>query len=333
MRLIVYFLFLTFIIALPDTLFWEPLPNSSVSCSYTAGVYLANKYYQVCGSQGINGDYKYMQIYNGSSWAQSTTMHPYGVSGHSTAIWNGKIIISGGLSASSPSGYYNSTSIYDSNGSTSWLPSTPMPISSFIYTAMASYNNKCYLFGGSQMFSTYYNTVFQWTPGDSSMILKANMPDNRCGLAVAECNGIIYAFGGKAEPSSWTNTIWAFNPASNNWTVKQAHLSTARAFASAVAIGEKIYIIGGSNQYNSYSTVEIYDTNNDTITTTTSLPLTTASHASAGYITENSNTSYTGHLFVSGGSLGTGAYLGTVTGVYCNKVQPTSLGNLKALYH
>jgi len=330
MRLSCIVILAIFIIAIPASLSWSPLPNTLVGCSSTAGTYFTGSFYQICGYLGAPFmDYQYIQIFNGATWIQSSSSHPGGgVHLHSAAVWNGKLVISGGQSQSS---FYNFTSIYDPSGS-SWIQSTPMPISNLCSTAMASVNNKCYMFGGLQG-NSYYNTTYQWTPGDSAMVPKASMPGARRGLAVAECNGLIYAFGGSSDPTTETNTIWVYNPINNSWVTKQATLIYPVRSATAVTIGNYIFILGGFGGQQPQSSVEVYDTISDQISLSTPLPIASGGHASAGYITENSNTSYTGHIFVSGGSLGTGAYIGTVSGVYCNKVEPTTLGNLKALYH
>ena len=319
----------------PDTLIWTPLPNTLVGCSSTAGTYLDGKFYQICGYQGSSA-YQYMQIYNGASWSQSNAFHPVGgVYGHSATVWNGIIVISG--AAHAPTDFYNYTSVYDP-GNNTWTQSTQMPyVSSFIHgSAMASSNNKCFLFGGAPDSGIPFGFCWNWTPGDTSMNGITGMPAPRNRPAAAECNGLIYVFGGRetVEFFSGKDTIWAYNPLTNYWLVKSAHLLTSRDYATAVSIGNLIFVIGGvGTSQNPLNSVEIYDTTTDTITQGTPLPIPSAGHASAGYTTENSNTSYTGHIYISGGSLGTGAYLGTVSGVYCIKVQPVSLGNLKALYH
>jgi len=319
---------------LPDSLSWSALPYTLYACQGTAGAYLNGKYYQICGFMSTN-DYRYMQIYSGSSWTQSPTMHPEGIHNHSAAVCNGKIIVSGGENLDLPSGSYDYTTIYDPSGLTSWTQSTPMPQTSMSYTAMASANNICYLFGGKRG-ASFLSTTYEWTPGVASMTPKSDMPAPRRSMAVAECNGKIYAFGGCVENTSYNN-IWEYNPSSNSWIVKTALLNTPRHAATAVTIGNKIYIIGGaSNGSVILNTVEVYDVTNNTISSGLPLLYITAYHASAGYASPTSNTTYTGHIYVSGGTyIGYSlriANLGTVTGVSCVKVEPASLGNIKAQY-
>jgi len=336
MKFLLIIILITFTSALPDTLTWSVLPNTLVACRYTAGAYFSGKFYQICGMDLNYQDYKYIQIYDGSGWSQSISSHPMGICTHSAAVWNGKIVISGGSSQATPGGYYDYTTMYDPID-TSWIVSTPMPQDGMCFTGMATVNGKCYLFGSEGPGSTL-DTTYEWVPGAPNMTSKASMPAPRCDMAVAECNGKMYLFGGRQEPNLFFNSIWEYNPVSNSWIIKNATLSTNRIGAGAVTIGTKIYVIAGRSNWNAYlNSVDIYDIISDTISTGTSLLNPISSFATAGYFIQDSNTTYTGHIYVSGGSNGSTtyntAYLGTVSGVYCNKVQPTSLGNLKALYH
>jgi len=311
----------------PETLTWSLLPPNLVSCTQTAGAYYNGLYYQICGLNGLS-PYSHMLIYNGSSWYVSSATHPGGgVYYHSAAVLNGKIIVSGG--SSQPGTYYSYTTVYDPSTS-SWTNSTPMPVEGLCGTAMATYQGKCYLFGGIVGGTTVHRGNCRWTPGDSAMTRREGLPAARCYAAAAECNGKIYIFGGLDSAKNVTWTIWEYNPIPDGWSVKPCQLIVPVASATAFTVGDEIYIIGGYPL--SRTNVQIYDTVRGTIRTSTSLPVSTGGHASAGYVTENGNASYTGHIFVSGGSLGLSAYLGVVGDYYYN-VQPASLGSIKACYH
>jgi N-acetylneuraminic acid mutarotase len=310
-----------------EALTWYLLPPNLVNCTQTAGAYYNGLYYQVCGLNGLS-PYSHMLIYNGSSWSVSSATHPGGgVYYHSAAVLNGKIIVSGGPSLQES--HHDYTTVYDPSTS-SWTNSTPMPAVEMSGTAMATYQGKCYLFGGIVGGTIVSGNSYRWTPDDSAMTKLTGMPAARCGMAVTEWNGKIYLFGGLDYAKNATWSIWEYNPIPDSWSVKPCQLIVPVASATAFTVGDEIYIIGGYPL--SRTNVQVYDTVRGTITTSTSLPVSTGGHASAGYVTENGNASYTGHIYVSGGDLGLGAYLGIV-GDYNYEVQPASLGSIKACYH
>jgi len=318
----------------PVTLSWSFLPNTLVGCMGTAGVCLDGKYYQICGCSGGYQDYDRAQIFDGVSWSQSPCQHPMGVFDHSVAVWNNKIVVSGGGSYPPPS-WCNYTTLYDPTAQT-WVQSTPMPQSYMEATAMASVGDKCYLFGGWNGLNSLHNT-YAWSPGDAAMVPKTNMPDVRSAPAAATYNGKIYIFGGSINYTAVGNNIWEYNPSSDSWTVKSTTLIQATGGATAVTIGDKIYVMGGFNiNDDGTNTVQVYDPINNTISLGPPLLYATSGHAAGGYTIPLSNSTYMGKIFISGGGWSIIPYntaiLGTVTGVTFNKVQPESLGVLKALY-
>jgi N-acetylneuraminic acid mutarotase len=317
-----------------QTLSWSTLPNTLVGCMAVAGACMNGNYYQIGGVWGSYSTYKYAQIFDGATWTQSTCFHPDGIDSHSAAVWNNKIVISGGGSYNPPSHIYSYTTIYDPVAQT-WTVSTPMA-RSMIDTTMASLNNKCYLFGGYDGDS--FNSTYCWTPGDASMSVKANMPAPCANVACAVYNGKIYLFGGYSFPTQVYKSIWEYNPNNDSWVVKSATLSDNTAGAVAVPIGDLIYILGGFNLSQSeMNKVEIYNPVSDSITSGTPMPYSTSRHAAAGYTIPLSNTTYTGKIYVSGGGWSDDPYstaiMGTVSGVYCSKVQQSSLGAIKASFH
>ncbi len=309
----------------PETLTWNPLPPTLVSCMKPAGVYYNGLYYQICGLNGVS-PYSHMLIYNGF-WSASAATHPGGgVYDHSAAVLNGKIIVSGG--ATQQGICYNYTTVYDP-ATSSWTTSTPMPVAGLRGTAMVSTRGKCYLFGGIVGGQTVHNGIGRWTPGDTAMTRIQGLPTARCYMAAAECNGKIYVFGGLDSAKNGTWTIWKYDPKIDTWSTEPCQLIVPVASATAVTVGYKIYIIGGYPY--SRTNVQVYDTVKHAITTSTSLPVSTGGHASAGHFISSGNGFYSGLIYVSGGDLGLGAYRGIV-GDYDNEVQPASLGSIKACY-
>jgi N-acetylneuraminic acid mutarotase len=93
----------------------------------------------------------------------------------------------------------------------------------------------------------------------------------RSGLGVAVVNGKIYAIGGKSE-SGVVGTNEEYDPETDTWTYK-ASMPTPRQLFAVAVYQNKIYCIGGTTDYSSYSDVnEVYDPATNTWTTRTRMP-------------------------------------------------------------
>ncbi len=318
----------------PDTLTWLSLPPTILAVFDTAGAYCNGNYYQVCGQKWDTTRYSRIQKFNGVAWSEVGNCPGGGINGHCATEWNGIIVISGGQL---DSGFYNYTSIFDP-GDNSWIQSTSMPINSFGGSAMVSVNGKCYLIGGST--TVAYNTLYGWVPGESNMASYAPMPEARSNPCASIYNGKIFVFGG--YNAVYKNTIYMYDPEANSWVTKNATLNPPCSQSTSITIGDRIYVVGGITTGSTVlNQVQVYNPINDTISTGVPLPYAVWGHASGGTIIPNSNcTTYTGKIYVSCGSTVPGPYpvplatatLGTVTGVNPVEVEPTSLGNIKALY-
>ncbi len=311
---------------------WSNLPTMPVAARFVAGAYLNGKYYQFCGLTSSSPVfYNRAQIWDGASWSVSSLTAPGGgMYGVSAAVWNNKIIISGGFTDYSCTGY-NHTSVYDPIGY--WASSTAMGHPNCAETAMAEVGGKCYLFGGYTS-SGVLNEVWSWTPGDGAMAVRAAMPAARADLAAAVWNGKVYVFGGSSNTQVATNSIWEYTPASNTW-VQKALLILPRRNATAVTLGNQIFVIGGQSTLNYTDTVEIYDPISDTVEFGLSLAYPRGQHASAGYVV-GGNSASSGVIFVSGGywssTVLNTAERGDVSNIGNLRVQPMSLGTVKALF-
>jgi N-acetylneuraminic acid mutarotase len=94
-----------------------------------------------------------------------------------------------------------------------------------------------------------------------SWATKAAVPAFLAFPAVTAVDGKVYAIGGyNSGGLVYLNTCYAYDPASDTWT-PMAPMSVARAEATAVAVGCRIFVFGGENSSSSYlDTVEVYDT-------------------------------------------------------------------------
>jgi Kelch motif len=121
--------------------------------------------------------------------------------------------------------------------------------------------------------------VEQYSPGPDQWMQVAPLNHPRDQLAAASLNGKVYAIGG-ANPSGdptglYAPYVEAYDPTSGAWS-DMAKLNVPRRNLAAVAVGNKIYAIGGCCDTNGpFDTVEVYDPNTNTWTVDTqhSLPL------------------------------------------------------------
>jgi N-acetylneuraminic acid mutarotase len=212
----------------------------------------------------------------GNSWAKKTPVPTAGQYG--AVVVNGEIYVMSG----------SSNYLYNPATDT-WATKTPMltPRSSFAITVC---QNKIYAIGGHSNGSL--NEVYD--PLTDTWTTKAPMPTNRSQIKANTVDGKIYVICGKTggpystldstdvyDPStdSWTtkaaisNSVAPYKvyvPNTNNiWTTKSSLPYSVANYASAV-VDNKIYVIGGQNEFGSTSnlnTVQIYDpaTNNWTL--------------------------------------------------------------------
>src|SRR5262245_46114633 len=117
-------------------------------------------------------------------------------------------------------------------------------------------NGKLYLFGGNPvgMTGTPPGAVWEYDAAGDKWTKKKNMPLAAHHVAVAENGGKIYVFGGgvqkQAGASAWVpvNNAWEYDPAADSWKALAA-MPTARLAAVAIAVGGKIYVMGGAGNF------------------------------------------------------------------------------------
>lgn len=153
-----------------------------------------------------------------------------------------------------------------------WTTGTEMPTGRWGHGACVV-DGQIYIIGGAGPLYQALGTVEVYDPVTDTWTTKPEMPTPRQGLTTSVVNGKIYAIGGAVSESyTYQNvntftTVEEYDPTADTWTTKSP-MPTSRGFHSAVVIGGKIYIIGGSRNaepiFANVRTVEVYDPATDT---------------------------------------------------------------------
>jgi N-acetylneuraminic acid mutarotase len=133
-----------------------------------------------------------------------------------------------------------------------WGRLAPLPKTSEEFS-FGDVNGKIYLFGGLPS-ATHgpLGLVQEYDTATNTWTEKKNMPLATHHAAVAAFNGKLYVFGGQAvvqpggSPQMPIANSWEYDPANDSWKAL-APLPSPRTASSAVAVGGKIYVIGGAS--------------------------------------------------------------------------------------
>jgi len=211
------------------------------------------------------------------SWTSKTPMHQ-ARSGLGVAAVNGKIYAIGGTNASgfAPSMPGSSVLGNEDNVATNeeydpatntWTFKTPMPTPRMQF-AIAVYQNKIYCIGGyTENGYTGVNEVYD--PATDTWETKTSMPTARRGLTANVVGDKIYLVGGTLNGT--LNEV--YDPATDTWTTKTpSPKDTTFVICVSAVFDNKIYVIGGLSEDQSYNLNQIYDTETDTWSYGTSPP-------------------------------------------------------------
>jgi N-acetylneuraminic acid mutarotase len=189
--------------------------------------------------------------------------------GHACSVLNGLIYITGGSVANAYASYAQSDDVEVYNPvADAWTSKNPMPLERD-WHASTTLDGKIYVMGGSP----WLDSVLVYDPARDAWEPRAPLPIQVASLASAAVDGKIYVFGGAAlqgTASSIVADVYAYDPLADAWTPR-APLSRARSEATAVALGGKIYVIGGYDGTGRPGTVEEYDPPTDTWKTKTAM--------------------------------------------------------------
>lgn len=205
----------------------------------------------------------------GDTWTSKTAMTTARMDFAAVAA-GGKIYAIGGVGGS---GFCNQNEEYDPV-SNAWTARAVMPTARDKLAA-AAVGGKIYAIGGSTGTAVAINE--QYDPESNTWTAKTGMSNVRYWLsAAAGANGRIYAMGGNSNGDKNEE----YDPAADAWTPKTNMLAN-RYKAAAAAVGDKIYLIGGTVGAGALTKNEEYDTISNAWTTKASMPTARYSLAAA----------------------------------------------------
>ncbi|KAI0506170.1 hypothetical protein F5B22DRAFT_475654 [Xylaria bambusicola] len=135
--------------------------------------------------------------------------------------------------------------------------------------SMITYNDKMYLFGGTNGFQ-WFNDVWCYDPPTnkwSQLDCIGYIPSPREGHSAALIEDVMYIFGGRTEEGTDLGDLAAFRITSRRWYTFQnmGPTPSPRSGHSMTAVGKSIVVVGGepssaTNQVNDLSLVYVLDT-------------------------------------------------------------------------
>ena len=138
-------------------------------------------------------------------------------------------------------------------------------------------NDKIYVIGGTDSTTVggrkSISTVREYDPYHAKWTTKSPMNIARRNHSSEVVNNKIYVFGGFSENDDHLSSVEEYNTLTDRWTIKK-NMPATRTFAGTTSIDNRIYLYGGRrNDEGSITKImEMYDVNQNTWTTKSSLP-------------------------------------------------------------
>jgi len=164
-------------------------------------------------------------------------------------------------------------------------------------------NGKIYVVGGGTIEGSVAPATALVYDRSSGVWTQLPLYNNKArgGHGSAVVGGKLYVVGGADGNLMTLPTMDMFDPGSGQW-VPKTPMPTARSLAACVALGGKIYVIGGgiyTGDYSGFRTVEVYDTSSGTWKQLADMPTGRWGHSAA---------SVHGKIYVFGGATAVGGW-------------------------
>lgn len=139
-------------------------------------------------------------------------------------------------------------------------------------SSMASVNGELYLLGGYTTASVDTAGVFRYDFQTNTWVTRASMPVALNSQSSVAIDGEIYVYGGNGSGGA-QGRLYIYNPVTNTW--RNGAINANRRLHAAVAIGRKMYVIGGGSTLaagTAFTSGAIYDLDTNTWTSMPPMP-------------------------------------------------------------
>jgi hypothetical protein len=201
------------------------------------------------------------------------------VNGTLYAVGGAKYINSGGKLTPYP---FSVVEAYPLSGGGTWSKAAPL-ISKRYELGCAGSGGKLFSFGGTKDGANHFATIDSFSATGAAWDTAATLPVPLMGCAVCAIGTKVYCIGGIsriADENIVSDGIYEFDITTSQFVLK-SNMMTKRTFHQAVALGGKIYIIGGLGGSSSLSecvaqsSMEVFDPMTGMVGSDTLAPLTT----------------------------------------------------------
>lgn len=115
---------------------------------------------------------------------------------------------------------------------------------------------RIYVPGGRLADGKSSNVLEVYNPRQNTWETRAPLPVAISGYAIAAFEGDLYLFGGK-NGDRYFSSVYQYDPKTDGWQ-KSAQMSSPRAYATAIADNEKIYVVGGFDGSHALTLNQVY---------------------------------------------------------------------------
>lgn len=214
-----------------------------------------------------------VSIANAGSWSAGSPLQT-GRAGLEAAVLGGKIYAIGGAGVLSPLG---NTETYQA-GRGGWRVDADLPVGLESF-GMTAYKGNIFAAGGYAADTNGNPTARMWEfdPVSDDWVQGPSMPSARANFALVGAEGKLFAIGGIGVDAS---KIYVYNLQDRQWSTLEQGLRNSRDLA-AIAIEDKIYVVGGGPVASPVAAVHILDTTDLSWTEGPAMPVARSGHAMA----------------------------------------------------
>jgi N-acetylneuraminic acid mutarotase len=130
-----------------------------------------------------------------------------------------------------------------------WTTKAPMPTARYWVSAARGSDGKIYAYGGVDTTTNTVSVLEAYDPPTNTWATLASLTISgsaQAGVGAAFLGGKVYVIGGSDVDFVPHNSVEAYSLTTKTWTAQTA-MPTPRGYLAAVAVGGKLYAIGGYN--------------------------------------------------------------------------------------